>query len=155
MSNRPKIERTAAAGGRANREQMRERHAVDAIFNSDPTLNPFDGVEYTGDLEKDSQAEVEALQAAFTGRTDTFHDRAQREADRFQLATDTEFWFAVCFQSREQKEEFLRQMGWSDNGDKYLNGLDLATRQGISLPHVDLPKPKNISARLQRLAKNL
>jgi hypothetical protein len=34
-------------------------------------------------------------------RTDTFADRAKREAERFRLATDSEFWICFCFRTAE------------------------------------------------------
>lgn len=89
--------------------------------------DPLAGVPYTGNAEADSAAEMAALQSGFAAR-------ARQEAARFQAATDSEYWCCLCFQSREQKEAFLRCMGWAELGDKYLDGLEIASRQGISLP---------------------
>lgn len=75
------------------------------------------------------------------------------EQERFQLATDTEFWFSVYFQSREQKEAFLQALSWLANGDKYLNGLELAEAMGIKLPEVNLPKPRPFNRKLLNLVK--
>jgi hypothetical protein len=78
-----------------------------------------DRVETTGDLEKDSEAELTQLQQ-------DFRDRAAREDERFRLATDSEFWFAVCFRSREDKKKFLAASGLIEQGDKYLDGYVVA-----------------------------
>jgi hypothetical protein len=60
-------------------------------------------------------------------------DRKRAERDRFRAATDSEYWFAVCFTSRAQKEEFLRAAGLWEAGDKYLDGRLVADRFGIEL----------------------
>ena len=52
-------------------------------------------------------------------------------------ATDTEFWFAVCFQSRDQKDAFLLATGWMEqtgDSDKYLDGQKLAQALNVKLP---------------------
>ena len=70
-----------------------------------------------------------------------FKARERTEEQRFHDATDTEYWFALCFQTREQKEEFLRKMGWADLGDKYLDGMAAAERSGIELTSRIPPMP--------------
>ena len=61
------------------------------------------------------------------------------DAKRFTAATDSEYWFAVCFESRAQKETFLDALGWLDLGDKYLDGIDLPEREEIDLPEANVP----------------
>lgn len=75
-----------------------------------------------------------------------FKDRAKREQERFLVATDSEYWFAVCFQTREQKEHFLRETRLLQAGDKYIDGALLAKRMGVTLPPADVPY--NTSARV-------
>ena len=58
----------------------------------------------------------------------------KRERDRHANTLDSEYWVAICFQNRAQKEEFLRQIGWLKFGDKYLDGMALAKRHGFKLP---------------------
>lgn len=62
-----------------------------------------------------------------------FMDRMKKEAARKNDAVDTEHWIAICFQTRVQKEQFLRALGWIDLGDKYLDGRELAAQMGIAL----------------------
>lgn len=90
--------------------------------------DPLKDVVYTGDLQADSAAELEALKKGMA-------DRAKAEADRFKKATDSEHWFAVCFKSREEKEAFLRAMKLSKKfmGDKYLDGHKWAKMLDIDL----------------------
>ncbi|WP_058622881.1 hypothetical protein [Microbacterium testaceum] len=55
------------------------------------------------------------------------------EADHFKRATDSEYWVAVCFKSREEKERFLESAGLTDLSDKYLDGRAVANRLDVSL----------------------
>lgn len=86
-----------------------------------------------------------------------FKDRAQQEQKRFVQATDSEFWFALCFQTREQKEEFLRKwLGSLDLGDKYLDGMQVAAKLGIKLESEVPPMPKlHNDPKLAALARKL
>ena len=90
--------------------------------------NPLESVEYSDDLNADASAEFEAVQQGFA-------DRAKAERKRFQDATDSEFWFAVCFKTRDDKEDFLKalKVHKSTMGDKYLDGHKLAKMLGVKL----------------------
>jgi hypothetical protein len=66
-------------------------------------------------LEESCRNEVGEAEAAFRGRL-------AKEDKRRRLATDSEFWIAVYFQSREEKDRFLRKYGLDKVGDKYLPG---------------------------------
>ncbi len=88
--------------------------------------DPLAGVEYTGNVEKDAAAELSALEAAF-------RERRKDEDKRFKQATDSEFWFAACFPSRESKDAFLSAVGAARLGDKYIDGVALAKILGIEL----------------------
>jgi len=96
--------------------------AADIAAEVDKALNPtlLDGIEYK-DLEQYSAEVVSATQQAF-------RDRTKREAQRFEDATDSEYWCALCFRTRADKESFLRQFNISDLGDKYLDGHAVSAR---------------------------
>lgn len=51
-----------------------------------------------------------------------FVDRAKLERARLKDATDSEYWVALCFYNRAEKEAFLKEFGLSRLGDKYLDG---------------------------------
>jgi hypothetical protein len=95
-----------------------------AALTAQPASNPLDEVEYTGDIVEDSAAEVDAVASAF-------RDRAKREDERFQLATDSEYWVALCFRTRDEKEAFLAAAGLLHLGDKYLDGHAAARVLGV------------------------
>ena len=99
----------------------------------------YDMPEQTGNAEIDSTADLDALQSGF-------RKRAKDESRRFELATDTEHWFCVNFQTREQKDAFLKAMNLWAIGDKYLDGQLVADVLGVALPDADVPY--NTSAKI-------
>lgn len=72
-----------------------------------------------------------------------FMERAAADQKRFEDATDSEFWFCICFRSREQKEAFLRLVQWPgvDELDKYVHGEDIAKALNIALPPARFTPP--------------
>lgn len=82
--------------------------------------------ELTGDVETDSKNDLTELQAAF-------RKRVESENNRLDLTTDSEYWVALCFTTRGQKEEFLRKLNLIQFGDKYLDGERVAKELGIEL----------------------
>jgi len=99
--------------------------------------------EYTDpdDPEKVDSDDISALEAGFK-------KRAKDEGRRFALATDTEYWACLCFQTREQKEAFLRALKLASLGDKYLDGQEVAKVLGVKLPNADVPY--NTSEKIDR-----
>lgn len=115
------LQASVAIGGPTSQEDLL------AQLNAEPEPDPLAAVSYTGDLAADSEAELDALAKGFRERT-------KREDDRFRLATDSEYWFAVCFKSREDKEAFLRAARLMAVGDKYLDGYAVARTLDIEMP---------------------
>lgn len=90
-------------------------------LSASPVSDPLAGVAPTGDLAADAAAELSALESGY-------RERAKMEVSRFKDATDSEFWFAVCFKTREDKEAFLKEFGLWNFGDKYLDGAKVASQ---------------------------
>lgn len=88
--------------------------------------DPLASVEYTDDLQADAAAELSAL-------AEGYRDRARQEQKRFTRATDSEYWFAVCFRDRESKDAFLAAIKAARLGDKYIDGHALARLLGVDL----------------------
>ena len=106
---------------------MSEFDLTDINFDLDGMQDPLADVPITGDLEQDSQAEISAMLKAFKGR--------QRvEAVDKRKILDSEYWCCLCFQSRAQKEVFLRAVDWLEHGDKYLDGMWVARKMGVNIP---------------------
>lgn len=69
---------------------------------------------------------VESLNEETSKTLEEFKAREQKEAQRFQDATDSEYWVALVFLNRADKEAFLAEHGLDAIGDKYLNGYEVA-----------------------------
>jgi hypothetical protein len=101
-----------------------------AFLNAEPDPDPLADVDYTGDEETDARAELDALHRGFRERT-------AREAERMLLATETEYWFCICFRTRKDKEAFLGAAGLIAIGDKYLDGYATAKLLGVAMLSTD------------------
>jgi hypothetical protein len=96
-----------------------------------PDIAGFDD----GDQEEPMGADAmqEAPKEDLSAVLDGFKERSKRENQRFLDATDSEYWVALCFQTREQKEEFLAKLKLLDLGDKYIDGMEAAKVMGVKL----------------------
>lgn len=109
--------------------------------------NPLDvnSEDYNGNAEHDS-----ALDAATIGdEFKAIREARAKQAAAVELANDSEFWFAVHFQTREQKEAFVQALGIAQ--DKYIDGQQLAQVLNISLP--PRPAPYKIAKVDKKLAE--
>lgn len=104
---------------------------ADRAIKKQKTPQLYNIPEQTGNPEVDSKADLDEVQASF-------RERIKTENSRFQNTTDSEYWFAVCFQTREQKDAFLKAMNLFLIGDKYLDGLEVAKQLGIDIPKADI-----------------
>lgn len=108
---------------------------VDALAEREIYHDPLAGIKFEDKIEPDCIAEMNAVVKGFQ------ENDAKRRAYYRQIF-DTEYFVAVCFQSREQKEEFLAKSGLSQFGqDKYLDGRKVARHLGVELT------PNNVSQR--------
>lgn len=94
--------------------------------------DPLAGVEYTGHVGDDAAAELAALKEGM-------RERARKERKRHAAAVDGEYWFAVYFGTRAEKDRFLKAAGVvaAMMGDKYIDGRKLATVLGIEYVQED------------------
>jgi hypothetical protein len=83
-------------------------------------------------------AEINGRQAGVHGESITLSSVEALERSPYRLLVDHEYWVCLCFQSRDQKEEFLAKAGWADLGEKYVDGLALAERLGVDVKPVPL-----------------
>ncbi len=113
-----------------------------------PADDPLAALEYTGDLQTDAKAEVEAVVTGFA-------ERAKAENLRRIAATDSEYWVCLCFQSREQVQEFLRATAWGSPDAKYLDGCAIAGKLKVPLPPGAAPRNVKIDKTWSGMAKAL
>ncbi len=105
--------------------------------------NPDDPI---GELDYDNLTNEQVATKETSAVLQAFIARSKAEQARFLLATDSEYWVGVCFQTREQKEHFLKEAKLLQAGDKYIDGALVAKRLGITLPAAAVPY--NISAKV-------
>ena len=105
--------------------------------------NPDDPI---GELDYDNLTNEQVATKETSAVLQAFIARSKAEQARFLMATDSEYWVGVCFQTREQKEHFLREAKLLQAGDKYIDGALVAKRLGITLPPAQVPY--NISAKV-------
>jgi hypothetical protein len=87
-------------------------------------------VDYQNNTEADMAAEIKAVETAFA-------QRAKIEARRFTVTVDSEHWLCISFDTREQKQSFIKATGWGSlegGGWKYLDGVELCRKLGIPIP---------------------
>lgn len=112
-------------------------------LDGDEGLNPDDPL---GGLDCEGLTNEEATTKETSAVLAAFIARSKAEQERFALVTDSEYWVGLCFQTREQKEHFLREAKLLQAGDKYIDGALLAKRMGITLPPAQVPY--NVSAKV-------
>ena len=125
-----------------------KRPSIGGILTAQGVENPLADVDYQGDIAHDTKEEEGAM-------LKHLKEAGKVEKRRYDVAVDSEFWFAVYFQSREQKDAFLTAMNWLKYGNKYLNGLQLADLQGILIPNESLTTQVRGSGKLAALAEDL
>lgn len=131
-----KINREA---GKITREKIKVRASKNAPdFESmfEDMQNPLTDQALTGEFETDINNQTSAtLQAAINAR------KALEE--RFRIADDPGYYFLACFQSVDQKQEFLKKVGMvAEVEDQFINGLELARKLGVELQIIEIPKTK-------------
>ena len=139
-----KIERAKAViadGGLKIRRKKLTDPDIDSVFEDDD--DPLANIELeTGELGIDGVIKNNTNMAE--GMSQALIDSIARRKsieDRFRVSGDPEYFFCVIFQSREQKDEFLKGVGWEDLGDKYMDGLDVAHRLNVPVKVIEMPKP--------------
>lgn len=130
------------------------RPDISRILTPEGILSPLANVDYgSGDIETTDLRKVAESEEGEVLKALKASEKADRS--RFEVAVDSEFWVAIYFQSRVQKDAFLTAMGWLIYGNKYLNGLQLADHQGIILPNEVLQAKTRGAGRLVGLAEDL
>lgn len=135
---RPIIERPKIVRPVIERPKMAPRGMMwpefDTLFEPDDE-NPLDDLPDGGDIEENVDAELAVT-------LDTLLTNKKGKNEAYRIANDDEFWLAICFQSEEQKFQFLELSGWIALGDKYIDGLKVAQRLTLAVEPIAMPKPK-------------
>lgn len=116
----------------------------DSMFQ--PQDDPLDGLEDTGDLEANADMIMSRV-------AEVFIEDEGRKLDEYRTMVNQDFYLVVCFQSEDQKLDFLDKAGWADLGNLYIDGIQVAKRLSLDVPPVPLAtkEPKRIPRPLRVL----
>lgn len=118
--------------------------ALETLFEDEG--DPLEDVEYNdADLERSADAEMSEILRQIK-------ERRQADRDRFRVARDPDYFLVLCFQSHEQRDEFLTKSGWGKADNRYLNGLEIARRLGINVEPIEI-KPLGFRGRPKKYSK--
>lgn len=86
--------------------------------------DPTAGIEWANNAEEDSKKELDAVAQGFRQRRD-------QEDKRVENATDSRYYFVVCFRDRPDRDSFLSKLNMGlDDGDWWINGYELGRMLG-------------------------
>lgn len=116
------------AAKKGNVKESRER----SLPEKDVPLKEIP-VEFTGDAEADGKLETEYILGEF-------RKRMNREQARKEYTDDAEFFTVVVFQSKEQRDAFVEEIGGAniDDDNQFVDGIQLAKRWNIDIPRCDI-----------------
>lgn len=124
-ANKPKFKRPPKKGEMRPQFESLTEAQIENPFDDDPDL--------TVGLQGDSD---EAISLALET---VLNERSERR-DMYRVINDEHYYFLVCFQSEQQKLEFLEKAGWKGLGDaRFLDGLKLAELLGMDVEPINLP----------------
>jgi hypothetical protein len=108
----------------------------DTVFEEEDG-DPLAGVDYDeNDLEASADREMTELVRQIKADKQAKHER-------FRIGRDPDYYVLVCFQSRDQRNEFLQKSGWAPENTQFVNGLDVCRRLGVDVKPIPLePLPQ-------------
>lgn len=118
-----------------NKKPGKNKPDFESLFDPDNFENPLDDLEYPEDFGEMAEVEISAALQRIL-------DEKKALREKYRVNVDAEYFLVVCFQCRDQKEEFLDKAGWEHVGDKYLDGLEVADEMGIELKVYELDMTK-------------
>jgi hypothetical protein len=138
----------AREGGGITRTIARiDRNApdLDSLFAEDD--NPLDQLTDAGGVQENADQEMSAVEREI-------EENRAAYAEHFRVAADPEFFLCLCFQSHDQKDEFLNAIKWpvDEQGDKYLNGLEFARLFNIPVKVIQL-EPRKVRTGAEKYRK--
>lgn len=108
--------------------------------------DPLAKLRYSGNAEKDSIGEQNAMMDAFNEATvnavaasphpeaGKFKAKEARENERRRAVLQCGYYVTLVFQSNEQKAAFVKGAGWSDTNETIVDGRVVAQKLGVPIP---------------------
>ena len=142
-----KVTLNKPAQGERVRPMLKKRGRREPDFDTmfEDEGDPLEAVEYdANDLETSAEREMSEVVKQI---------KADKQAryERFRIARDPHYYVVLCFQSHEQRDEFVEKTGWATVGERFVNGLDVARKLGVDVKPIPLePLPQRGKPHLYR-----
>ena len=104
-----------------------DRNAPDLDTMFEDEGDPLELVEYDDEnLEASAESEMSEIVRQI---------KADKKAryERFRIEQNKHYYLMLCFQSRDQRDEFAQATGWATVEGRFVNGLDVARRLGVDI----------------------
>lgn len=146
MKKRPVIEKKTFSMGKRERISLKKLPDLATMFEDEG--DPLEDVEYQeNDLETNADSEMSEMLRQIK-------ERRKAQNDRFRAARDPDYYVVLCFQSHDQKEEFLQKSGWAAEARTcYLNGLEICRRLGIDVQPIEI-KPLELRGKPKKYSRS-
>jgi hypothetical protein len=142
MRAKPILEKRTTPLAKRGRTSLKRMPVLETMFEDEG--DPFEGIEPTHDPQRDPDTEMSAILSEI-------RERRKAANDRFRVARDPDYYLVLCFQSHDQRNEFLAKSGWGPPDERYLNGLEIARRLDVGVQPIEIKplefrgKPKKYS----------
>lgn len=129
---------------------------VDLSLDGDLSLD-FKSFDLDGEEDLDPKGRTIAQQANdeiedLKLELNAYKAARENEIQQYSDITDSEFWFCVCFASREDKATFLQAIGLFEEQDKYVDGYKLAEAFNERMVAVNKNLPVHATGRSRWIA---
>lgn len=140
-----KVKKTTVKVGARGKVKKFDKHAPDfeTIFEDDG--DPLEAVEYDeNDLEISAGNEMSEI-------VRQIKEEKKAQYERFRIGRDPHYYLMLCFQSHDQRDEFVLKSGWDATDGRFVNGLDVARELGLGVEPIPLePLPQRGKPHLYR-----
>lgn len=143
---RPKLAQAERPTLNTNRRKKRSDPDFESMFDTSDGSPLEDLPDYeVGNLQEACDREMSVVEQEIE------KNRAASE-ERFRVGRDPYYFCVLCFQTEEQKRDFLSKVKWDDLGDIYLSGLEIANRLGVSLEVIPI-EPRKLRVNPKKFAR--
>lgn len=126
-------------------DTARDMDAVDDLDLSEPEESGAEDDRPFAEIAREELKELEEERL----KRDAFHRARKAEQATRDDVGDSDFFACIVFQSKKQRDEFLRKVGWQRllEERQFIDGLLLARHLGVS---IEEPTPKPLRHRSNR-----
>ena len=113
--------------GQRARVKKIDRNAPDFDTLFEDEGDPLEVVEYDAEnLEVSAEREMSEIVRQIKADKKTRYER-------FRIEQNKHYYLVLCFQSCDQRDEFVQEVGWPTTEGRFINGLEVARRLGVDV----------------------